>query len=233
MLTRRLFTSSTASYSLHPNCAIIASLVLQRNPIVMKPLNEVEQEYSKFREMVDAERSSGIFHVPSSNDTGAKSNASMVTEVQMLKAEPDSKIDNDTQDPRRHLHRKLYFVVKNELGGGRWTFPSLRFNERIEEDRGEQGLHEHALRAAKEILSPSSSLELYQVGKSPVAFLHEKYTDRLAAPFSAKHFFFRSHCIAGKIGVNGVEDHAWLLKEELKHALDDEYYAAVEPVLSE
>jgi hypothetical protein len=218
-------------FQLSPKYSVLAAMILQRGPVVMRPASDIETEYAKYRESLEAERSSGIFRITSARDEAPQSrNSSVELNSIPSKYEPNESTDSDPKNLARKLHRHLYLIVKDRINGN-WAFPSRRFTESVESF----GLHTIAREALDQCLSQSTELDIYQIGASPVAYLKERFGDRLVAPFGAKHFFFRAQLIAGRVKPNSqlVSDHAWLLKEELQTYLPYAYYEAVEPVLSE
>ena len=208
---------------LNNDYAIMSVALLQRNPIVMRPLSEIETEYAKYRQNLEAEKSRGTFNIGNSKGT---SNAISVAAAEL--DVPESIDLNESAQPKdlsRKLHRKLYLCLEDE---GKWTLPMTRF---VETDHA---LHSTAQTLLSEILAPSEGLQLYHLGAAPVAFHFDKFADRVAPPLGAKHFFFRSQLVAGKVRVlPKYEEYGWFSKEELKEKLSSEIYESIEPVISE
>ena len=213
---------------LNNDYAIITVALLQRNPIVMRPLSDIEKEYAKYRQNLETERARGTFNI----GTSSKGNSSGSSVISVAAAELDVNKTvelNEEAHPKdlnRKLHRKLYLCLKD--GGGKWTLPMSRFTET------DSALHSHAQTLLSEILAPSEGLQLYHLGTAPVAFHLDKFGDRVAPPFGAKHFFFRSQLVAGKIRVlPKYEEYGWFSKEELKDNLSNDVYESIEPVINE
>lgn len=212
---------------LNNDYAIMTVALLQRNPIVMRPLSEIEKEYAKYRQNLEAERARGTFNI----GTSSKGNSGGGSAISVAAAELDvtEAIElNEEAHPKdlnRKLHRKLYLCLKD---GGKWTLPMSRFSET------DSALHSHVQTLLSEILAPSEGLNLYHLGTAPVAFHFDKFGDRVAPPLGAKHFFFRSQLVAGKIRVlPKYEEYGWFSKEELKDILTNEVYESIEPVINE
>lgn len=204
----------------------MAVALLQRNPVVMNPLSPIELEYTKYRQNLESEKARGTFNIGNvakgSTSVSVAAAEVSVPEVVELNAEAGPK------DLGRMLNRKLYFCVKDQELGGKWTLPMSRFT-----GDGE-GLHTHTQALLSTILAPSENLQLYHLGPAPVAFHLEKYSDRVVAPLAAKHFFFRSQLISGRVRVDPkYQEYGWFSKEELKGMLDDEMFGSIEPVISE
>lgn len=218
MMLKRLYSQ----FKLNNDYAIMTVSLLQRIPIVMAPLSEIEKEYAKYRQNLEAEKARGTFNIGTMKGGSAISVAAAeldVPEVIDLNEEANSK------DLSRKLQRKLYFCLKDE---GKWTLPMARFTE------NDSALHSHAQNILSQVLAPSEGLQLYHLGNAPVAFHFDKFADRIAPPFGAKHFFFRSQLVAGKVRVSSnYEEHGWFSKEELKEKLASEIYESIEPIITE
>lgn len=227
------FSSTAVQFKLKDDYAVMAVSILQRNPLIMRPLSPIELEYQKYRQNLEIERARGVFHIPTAKDSdpikGTTTGDITMTDV------PSNQNLNETLGPKdlsRHLHRKLYFCIKDSLNNSnnQWSLPASRFTA----DPDTSALHLHAHAHLTTVLAPSEGLELYHVGAAPVAFHQENFPDRTAKPFGAKYFFFRSQLIAGRLRVSpSVTDHGWFCREELKSILSEEYLKAIDPILSE
>ncbi len=110
---------------------IQAACLLQRPPITIKTLSQMEAEYEKYRLLLESETSRGIFKIEGRSSTG---DDAVVSESMNnnLKAgnEGEGEIGNldpaymnlGMDDLRRELDRKLYLMVKNVAG--KWRLPS-------------------------------------------------------------------------------------------------------------
>ena len=203
----------------------MAVALLQRNPIVMRPRSQIELEYSKYRQSLETERSRGTFNIGKTGGSGTGGvavNELTVPEVIELNEQFDPK------DLKRKLDRKLYLCVKNDSGN--WTLPMSRFN--LQEDLNDSGLHSKAHDLLADILRPSEGLQLYHLGVAPVAFHVEKYADRVTAPFGAKHFFFRSELVGGKVRLEN-DRFGWLAREEMAEKLPRELFESIKQIITE
>ena len=242
---------STRHYSplkLSTEFAIMTVSLLQRNPIVMRPVSRIENEYAKYRANLESEKSRGTFRI----GTGANANISNAPDTKLFSAllssgENENSVDMNEHLPpsnlSRHLHRKLYFCLK-EASNGQWTLPTARFipdtlivheNQDINNNHGNPvALHHHAQSILSNILAPSEGLQLYHIGAAPVAFHQEIFTDRVVHPLGAKHFFFRSQLVGGKVRVSSkYREFGWFCKEELENKLTRDLFESIEPVLTE
>jgi hypothetical protein len=209
--------------------AIQAASLLQRNPVVMKPLSSIEIEYSKYKENLEQEKSRGTFQI---GTFPASSQSSSPSELMGPETKIELNENLDAKNLARKLDRKLYFLVKDS-SLNRWTLPTTRIFGN-EDSSSVNGLHIHAQTNISEILGPSTNLELYHLGPAPVAFHLEKYSDRVVEPFGAKYFIFRSQLISGKVKViPKFSDFGWFCKEELEVNLEKSLFDSIEPVLSE
>ena len=213
---------------LNNDYAVMTVALLQRNPVVMRPLSEIEKEYSKYRQNLEIEKSRGSFNIVSSSKNGG-SNISIYVAAAEISVPETVELNEKAhhKDLSRKLDRKLYFCVKE--GDGKWSLPMARFSE------PHTALHSHAQTFLSEIFAPSNGLQMYHLGSAPVAYHFEKFGDRVAAPFGAKYFFFRSQLVAGKIGVDPTkyEEYGWFSKEELKENLASDFFDSFESIITE
>ena len=209
--------------------AIMAVSLLQRNPIVMRPLSQIELEYSKYRQNLEIEKARGTFNIAA--DSGKITSGSIpVGEIELLNklALNDLNDDGNAKDLGRKLDRKLYLCLKDEMSG-KWSLPMTRF------DQPDSALHLEAQKSLSDLLSRSQNLELYHLGAAPVAFYLEKFTDRSAAPFGCKHFFFRSQLVAGRVRIDAKRypEYGWFSREEMAEKLPRDMFESIEAVVSE
>jgi hypothetical protein len=207
--------------------AVFASSILQRNPVVMRPLSAIEREYQIYRESLEEERARGHFNIAKPDGNNAPTS---ITTVEAPSFEVQLNEDLPVADVKRHLHRKLYFAFRNAITGS-WQLPSglISPGNALPQD----GLHVLAQQALVKLFAPSNGLQLYHVGAAPVACFHESFADRVEPPLGAKHFFFRTQLLAGKLRLSEASEFGWFVREELKERLHEKYYTALEPVLSE
>lgn len=212
--------------------------LLQRNPVVMNPPSSIEREYAKYRQNLEAEKARGTFNIGNAAKGGNNASASVAAAEVAVPEVVELNEQVGPKDLSRKLNRKLYLCVKDRELGDKWTLPMSRFNPESAIDvkaNEEPALHTHTQSFLSSVLAPSEKLQLYHLGVAPVAFHLEKYSDRIAAPFGAKHFFFRSQLISGKIRVlpEKYHDYGWFSKEELQEKLSSEMFEAIEPVISD
>lgn len=217
----RRFYSQAAKLS--NDYAVMTVALLQRNPIVMRPLSAIEQEYAKYRQNLETEKARGAFNIGN-----AKSSTSSMAAAELQV--PETVQLNEEAHPKdlsRKLHCKLYLCVKDE--DGKWKLPMDRFDAETD-----SALHSHAQTILSEVLAPSEGLQLYHLGAAPVAFHFVKFADRIAPPLGAKHFFFRSQLVAGKVRLlPKYQEYGWFSKEELKDLLDGAMFESIDPVITE
>ena len=213
--------------------AIMAVSLLQRNPIVMRPLSRIELEYAKYRQNLEIEKARGTFNIAADiGKTVLASNGSVpVAEMELLNKLATSNDVNEDGNPKdlgRKLDRKLYLCLKNGISG-KWALPMSRF------DQPDSALHLEAQKNLSDLLAPSQNLELYHLGSAPVAFHLEKFQDRSAAPFGQKHFFFRSQLVGGRVKIDSEKysDYGWFCREELGEKLPKDLFESIEAVISE
>lgn len=211
--------------------AIMAVSLLQRNPIVMRPLSPIELEYAKYRQNLETERARGTFNIAADIGKTATSGGGG-SEADLINKLSNSNIDlNEAGNPKdlsRKLHRKLYLCLKDGITG-KWELPMCRF------DQPDSALHLQIQNHLSDLLSPSQNLQLYHVGSAPVAFLLEKFQDRSVAPFGQKHFFFRSQLVSGRVRINSEKypDYGWFCKEELREVVSKDLFESIEAVITE
>lgn len=216
--------------------AIMTVALLQRNPIVMRPVSRIELEYAKYRTNLESEQSRGTFHINTSNGNSNSGNIPVATESSLLAFEDHVDMNENLAPSNltRHLHRKLYFCLKKS-SKEQWALPTARFTPPEPSiDNRSAALHLHAQSILSEILAPSEGLQLYHISAAPVAFHQERFSDRVAHPLGAKHFFFRSQLVAGKVRVEpNYFEFGWFCKEELETKLDRDLFDSIKPILSE
>lgn len=226
-MIRRQFSQLKNDY------AIMTVSLLQRNPLIMRPLSPLQLEYSKYRQNLEIEKSRGTFQI--SQESG-KSSTVPVAEIELLKkltvkTEEEGK-EGNFKDLGRKLYRILYLCLKDGESG-KWTLPMNCFDP--DNFNNDSALHLEAHKNLSEILAPSENLQLYHLGSAPVAFHLEKFTDRRSAPFGSKHFFFRSQLVAGRVKIDPgrFTDYGWFCREELEEKLGTDMFQSIKPVISE
>lgn len=212
--------------------AIMAVSLLQRNPIVMRPLSQIEFEYSKYRQNLESEKARGTFHIGADYGKNSSIGSSVpVAEVELMNklAFADLNEQGKPTDLGRKLDRKLYLCLKERINE-KWSLPMVRF------DQPDSALHLEAQKSLTNLLSDTSpGLELYHLGAAPVAFHLEKFEDRSNPPYGLKYFFFRSQLVAGRVRIDKEKypEYGWFCKEEMKEKLSKDLFGSIDAVISE
>lgn len=220
--------------SVNGNQLIIASLILQRNPLRMKRLNDFEQAYTNYYEAVKSEKSKGLFEIKMDSTEHEAKNSNvfgipkiddslmtMMHEDESLDAQPPpSPMDSLSRLP----DRKLYLLVKSESD---WTLPKWTINHH-HLDNPDQPLSTILQQKSNQYFK--GSFGIYFVGKAPVAHHLERFADRVLPPFSAVHFFFKAQFVSGMMQI--PQDYCWLASEEVKAKVSKGYWGAIKDVIS-
>lgn len=209
----------------------MAVSLLQRNPVVMRPLSQIEFEYSKYRQNLEIEKARGTFSIAADTGKTSPSGSIPVAEVELMNklAFADLNGEGNPTDLGRKLDRKLYLCLK-EGPTEKWSLPMTRF------DQPESALHLEARKSLTDLLGGAGGgLELYHLGATPVAFHFEKFTDRSAPPYGLKHFFFRSQLVAGRVRIDAGKypEYGWFCREEMEAKLPKDLFESIEAVISE
>ena len=95
---------------LNNDYAIITVALLQRNPIVMRPLSDIEKEYAKYRQNLETERARGTFNI----GTSSKGNSGGGSAISVAAAELDvtETVELNEEAHPKDLNRKLMSVQK-------------------------------------------------------------------------------------------------------------------------
>ena len=213
---------------------LVASLILQRNPIVLAPLSPFEKEYKLYQENIKLEQSRGAFNIKDSLNELCSSTPTASAEVKntLLQDELEQAIkqaqqqyepfQNNQQSLKRALDRVLYLVML-EAKSSLWRFPYQPY-----QDTTDEGLHVTAKRSIADVVDGKS--DIYHVGKGPVAT--HKWPD-------SAEFFFRAQILSGGIrpedfanGNHPYSQYAWLTKKELEERFEPLYFASVRDCLS-
>ncbi|PPQ63171.1 hypothetical protein CVT24_005716 [Panaeolus cyanescens] len=143
------------------------------------------------------------------------------------KHESDSTGDVKSLD--RAGQRNLYLLLKTEGQGGKstWRFPQGGV------EKG-QLLHQAA---QKDLFAEcGDNMDSWIVGRTPIGV----YQPPTATPSPAEApehyvFFFKGHIMAGQVSPEGpgVQDFAWLTKEEIESRVEPHYWNAIKDILSD
>lgn len=200
---------------------VIGSLILQRNPILLRTLTAFEKTYYEYSEAIKAEKSKGYFSVSSDAEDSDKKNPNAFGIPSIPSVGDPASVDSFT-DIKRFPDRKLYLLVNSRNG---WVFPSWNVPK-----------NEHSQESLRKVIEKNCNeffkgdAELLYIGNSPLCHHLERYTDRVKPPLSSVHFFFKSQLIQGQLMVPG--EYRWSTREEVKSLVPTGYWGAVKDVLS-
>jgi large subunit ribosomal protein L46 len=132
----------------------------------------------------------------------------------------------DLRSVERQLDKMLYLLVKKNRSSHCWQMPQGTLSE-----------GESLLQAAKRELSEDcgSDLKVDFLSSAPSAFL--SYHHPLPSPsgiIGSKVFFLKAQHRGGGVRVSrdqGLEDHVWLTKDEMREYVNDSYYQSVASTL--
>lgn len=208
-----------ASFS-RPSQLLFAGMIIQRDPIVLRRLSEYEQAYYSYSDAFQREKSKGLFEIKIGEaEDEAKAATFSIASLKPLQAatEPPS----DPTCLGRHGDRKLYLFSKQQDSS--WGFPRWALPEDCEAP------HARARGGLSDLFE--GDYQLYHLGRAPVAVQTERFTDRVAPPFSQRTFYFKSRLVSGHMNI-GTE-FQWLTREEIKAKVPVGYWGAIKDVLSE
>lgn len=210
---------------------IIASLILQRNPITIAPLSDFEREYKQYQENIKMEQTRGTFNIKNSlnevrqtSSTDAK-NSLLQSELEASIRDAEREYEafkTDQQSLNRALERILYLTVR-DTESNQWRLPYQLYQSTLD-----NGLHETGKRTLVGLISKTS--EIYYVGKGPIA--SHRWPD-------SSEFTFRAQILSGGIDKETFSnlqptysDFAWLTREELKERLIPTFFTSIQDCLS-
>jgi hypothetical protein len=213
---------------LDPRYLLRIGAIIQRDPLVMRKLPEVEEEYAKYRFLEDAQQSRGLLLLSDAEeDTGIRADANGVRYFNIPPEESESPVEYSTDDSNqknlgRMLDRKLYLAIKPIHAPNQWTFPAFLYSKEHE------GLHQ----CLRSILTPIfPEAQLYHLGPTPVAHHMEKHDGQR----QLATFYLKSILIQGDVRnlrIAEALDYGWLTKEELEKGSDPRWFRSLAPILS-
>ncbi|GAA5937814.1 hypothetical protein JCM1841_004066 [Sporobolomyces salmonicolor] len=240
-------------------CRVVAAALLSRPPLVLPALSPFERSYYAYQRRIHralskpletstswffkkgsaAEKSFTAFDKAVEKERGdeddmrayamAQEEVEGASEVMTRETEADRK--GDVKSLERKVDRTLYLLLKKKRNNHAWQFPQGG----VEAD---ESLVEAARRELVEETGPN--MDVWSVGRVPAG--------AYSYPFPAEHikknpghegarvFFMPMRVVRGQAVPNqkeGLVDYAWLTKEEVKDKVSPEYWAAVEPMLSD
>ncbi|KAE8664934.1 39S ribosomal protein L46 [Hibiscus syriacus] len=166
---------------------IVASVLLERLPVVISKLDPVVYAFQEFSGKGDYQ----IDYVP----------APRITEADKTK---------DRKSLQRALDRRLYLLLYGNSNGAPSRKPVWHFPEKVYDS--EETLRKCAESALESVLGDLS--HTYFVGNAPMGHMVIKQTENMPEPY--KRFFFKSQVIdTNKFNIQKGEDFVWVTKDEL------------------
>ncbi|KAK4701876.1 large subunit ribosomal protein L46, partial [Phenoliferia sp. Uapishka_3] len=247
---------SARSFSISPivpSHRIVASALLSRPPLILAPLTPLESTYYAYQRTLSRALSKpletsldwffkkGSAAEKSFVQTQEKVDKETGTEGELEKFElaregiegkeelrSRENRDQDLKNLERRMDRTLYLVLKKDRKENMWQFPQggVEANE---------SLLEAAQRELVEETGPN--MDVWPVGRAPAGAYVYDFPQAFKSEHSgAKVFFLPMRVIRGQAVPNkkeGLVDFAWLTKEEVKEKVSEDYWSAVEPILSD
>lgn len=205
---------------------MIASLIIQRSPLVLRNLTPFETVYMEYSEAVKKEKSKGYFTVTTGIEESGSRNTNAFGIPKQL---PDSVeqrapiLQNESQYIGRYPDRKVYLLLRTKMG---WEFPQWGLTN---EDAYKSSLAHFVRSRCLEYFKDAP--ELYFVGNAPVSHHVERFADRVRPPFSAAHFIYKSQLIQGDLKI--PDEYMWATKEEIRNLVPVGFWGSVKDVLSD
>lgn len=221
--------------TIDPSYIIKVGAILQRNPIIMNPLNEFEEEYMKYRQTKDSINTRGLLEFTGSSEENSAGIRTLPNGERYFNVVPEERTpppeystdEGNLKNLARKLDRKLYLTIRPCFNPSIWTFPSFLYSPDFKE-----GIHSVVRNRLDEILP---NAQLYHLGHAPVAH----FVERLKAPIenvkNIATFYLKSQLIAGDIRnfkIPEALDFAWLTKEEIQEQSDPMWFKSLSPILS-
>eukprot|EP00455_Lapot_gusevi_P027748 TRINITY_DN2946_c0_g1_i2.p1 TRINITY_DN2946_c0_g1~~TRINITY_DN2946_c0_g1_i2.p1 ORF type:complete len:309 (+),score=45.88 TRINITY_DN2946_c0_g1_i2:54-929(+) len=208
---------------------IVGSAILQRWPVVTKPLEKWEEDWLdlKVRRVVASQKDETFL-----KDIQLSEEEKYIAEQRELARYQNDQVPlprvtkDDLSNNRKSLHRKLwnslYLIVKKPREQHAWQFPQggVEKKETIRQT------------AERELREECGELEYYGIANHPIG--HFQYA--LPPEYQKKHdcygtkvFFMRCLYMSGEVKIDGKEivDYAWVTKEEMKEYFDTDLYNRV------
>eukprot|EP00271_Cylindrocystis_brebissonii_P014757 TRINITY_DN36282_c0_g1_i1.p1 TRINITY_DN36282_c0_g1~~TRINITY_DN36282_c0_g1_i1.p1 ORF type:complete len:269 (-),score=48.12 TRINITY_DN36282_c0_g1_i1:182-988(-) len=189
---------------------LIASVILERLPVVLPNLPDWEQEYKAFsfarQQMYRKEYPQQLLEKSSSFSAAEDEEGALAFEPASKITAADRK--NDVRSLSRALDQRLFLIVqgrplRSDFSEPRWHFPEREYsNEATMRQCAEKALTEKV----------GSEAELYFVGNAPCGHWQMRENPLV------KRFFFRSQIIGSNFSIRPggqLRDFAWVTKEEL------------------
>ncbi|KAG8222262.1 hypothetical protein J437_LFUL001460 [Ladona fulva] len=230
---------STTSKVTNEKWDLVGALVVERRPVIIKELTEIEKTFTDLLQQIEFEKSLKSDHegdidnidLDGVNQQTAQDFKDMCKEelakFNLAPRITESDKKNDLKSLDRCLDSHLLLLVEHKLGGTyNWIVPQSLHQE------GE-GLHETALRALEE--NCGGDLKVKLLGRVPWGFYKYKYPRDLRekGPVGAKVFFFKANYLSGqvKLAPKINKDFKWLESSKIFDVKPDAYSDSVSQFL--
>lgn len=207
--SRHVSSQSSSRDEGDPELRVIASLVLERLPVVLPELQPWAAKYKAF----SFERQQQYRKQLPADFLAASASARDEDEGE-AEFEPAPRVTpadeaNDVRSLQRALDRRLYLLVHgapaSDPGSAHvWHFPERAHGQEVDLRKCAEGALQDNV---------GSAVDAYFVGNAPCGHLHLQDT---------KKFFFRAQILGGKLKLadRRLRDYAWVTKEEALQFLD-------------
>ncbi|GAA5898057.1 mitochondrial 54S ribosomal protein mL46 MRPL17 [Sporobolomyces salmoneus] len=238
---------------------IVAAALLSRPPLILPSLSPFERSYYAYQRKIHralskpletstgwffkkgstAEKSFKEFDKKVEKESGTEDDmrpfemAREEVEGASLVMEKETAADKqgDVKSLERKADRTVYLLLKKKRSQHAWQFPQGGVE-------GDESLVEAARRELVEETGPN--MDVWTVGRVPAgAYTYSfppEHVKKNPGKDSAAVFFMPMRVVRGQAVPNqkeGLIDFAWLTKEEIKEKVDEKYWQAVEPLLSD
>ncbi|GAA5978558.1 hypothetical protein JCM5350_003140 [Sporobolomyces pararoseus] len=238
---------------------IVAAALLSRPPLVLPSLSPFERSYYAYQRKIHralskpletstgwffkkgstAEKSFVQFDKKVEKETGTEDDMrpfEMAREEvegasEVMEKETAADKSGDVKSLERKADRTVYLLLKKKRSEHAWQFPQGGVE-------GDESLVEAARRELAEETGPN--MDVWTVGRVPAgAYSYPfpaEHIKKNPGKDSARVFFMPMRVVRGQAVPNqkeGLIDFAWLTKEEIKEKVDEKYWQAVEPMLSD
>ncbi|BGP44080.1 hypothetical protein JCM10450v2_008297 [Rhodotorula kratochvilovae] len=239
---------------------VVAAALLSRPPLVLPPLSPLERSYYAYQRKIHralakpteaatswffkkgsaAEKAFTAFDQRVEKEDKGESDERRAFEMageevegapEVMQRETEADRTGDVKSLERKADRTLYLLLKKKRDEHAWQFPQGG----VEAD---ESLVEAAHRELLEETGPN--VDAWPVGRVPAGALEYAFPQAHRKKFpqheGARVFFMPMRMVRGQAVPNqkeGLVDFAWLTKEEVKDKVSAEYWAAVEPALSD
>ncbi|GAA5868010.1 hypothetical protein JCM3774_001566 [Rhodotorula dairenensis] len=256
-------TSTADQQAAAPRHRVVAAALLSRPPLVLPELSPLERTYYAYQRRIhralakpfdvssqwffkkgsQAEKAFAAFdrralesELQAADDESGRRAFEMAAEEvegapEFMSRETEADRTGDVRSLERKADRTLYLLLQKKRAEHAWQFPQGG----VEAD---ESLVEAAQRELVEETGPN--VDVWPVGRAPAGAFSYPFPASHQKKFpefdSARVFFMPMRMIRGQAVPNekeGIVDFAWLTKEEVKDKVSEEYWQAVEPILSD